>query len=370
MNQEHVPNGADPLPTAPPTTSLSPSSVNATGIQNSFARSDHSHAMTGFQISGNYITGLTGDVGATGPGLVSATVVTVGGSSASNIHTAELLANSATSSNIAGTIVQRDASGYFSISGITGGIIIGGEFSGSSGYFSGLLTVAGGISGSTGYFSELSFSSLTLSGTGTFNGGLTASTGYFNNMIAGVVTSSTGYFNTANISSTTGNTGYFNSLLLGQVSGNTGYFISIDINSATGNNSYFGTMNFTTLSGTNGWINVITGGTGYFNSVNIPSFTGANMYVGIITGGTGYFSTIVSTYTGANANFTNITGTNSWLSNITGTNLWMFNENIGTIQEELDFLFHFLEQMFMLLQFLVKRDIFFLLLVKCMRCQI
>ena len=99
----HVPNGADPIPTAPPITNLSPFSVNATGTANTLARSDHSHAMTGFQISGNYITGLTGDVGATGSGLVSATVVTVGGSSASNIHTAEQLANSATSSDTRST---------------------------------------------------------------------------------------------------------------------------------------------------------------------------------------------------------------------------------------------------------------------------
>jgi len=44
----HLPNGADPLTTAAPTTSLSPSSTNAVGIQNSLARSDHSHAITGF----------------------------------------------------------------------------------------------------------------------------------------------------------------------------------------------------------------------------------------------------------------------------------------------------------------------------------
>lgn len=43
----HLPNGADPLSTAAPTTNLSGTSTNSVGIQNSFARSDHSHAITG-----------------------------------------------------------------------------------------------------------------------------------------------------------------------------------------------------------------------------------------------------------------------------------------------------------------------------------
>jgi hypothetical protein len=43
----HLPNGADPLTTAAPTTNLSGTSVNGVGIQNSFSRSDHSHAITG-----------------------------------------------------------------------------------------------------------------------------------------------------------------------------------------------------------------------------------------------------------------------------------------------------------------------------------
>jgi hypothetical protein len=43
----HLPNGLDPLTTAAPTTNLSGVSTNAVGIQNSFSRSDHSHAITG-----------------------------------------------------------------------------------------------------------------------------------------------------------------------------------------------------------------------------------------------------------------------------------------------------------------------------------
>ena len=42
----HLPNGIDPLDSAAPTTNLSASTTNHVGIQNSFARSDHSHAIT------------------------------------------------------------------------------------------------------------------------------------------------------------------------------------------------------------------------------------------------------------------------------------------------------------------------------------
>lgn len=47
----HLPNGADPLATAAPANSLTAVSTNDVGIANSFARSDHSHAITGFQPS-------------------------------------------------------------------------------------------------------------------------------------------------------------------------------------------------------------------------------------------------------------------------------------------------------------------------------
>ena len=60
------------------------------------------------------ITALTGDVTATGPGSVVATVNTVGGSSAVDVHSAELLANAATNLNTISTIVKRDSSGNFS----------------------------------------------------------------------------------------------------------------------------------------------------------------------------------------------------------------------------------------------------------------
>lgn len=72
-----------------------------------------------WDIYGNYISALTGDVSASGLGSVAATVNSVGGSSAANIHSAELAANAATDANTASTIVKRDASGNFTASVIT-----------------------------------------------------------------------------------------------------------------------------------------------------------------------------------------------------------------------------------------------------------
>jgi hypothetical protein len=59
------------------------------------------------------MTSLTGDVTATGPGASAAAVALVGGSSASNVHAAELTCNAATNANTVSTIVKRDSSGNF-----------------------------------------------------------------------------------------------------------------------------------------------------------------------------------------------------------------------------------------------------------------
>lgn len=75
--------------------------------------------LSGKQATGNYVTALTGDVTASGPGSAAATVASVGGSTAANVHAAELLANAATSANTASAIVKRDASGNFSAGTIT-----------------------------------------------------------------------------------------------------------------------------------------------------------------------------------------------------------------------------------------------------------
>lgn len=73
-------------------------------------------------VAGAGITALTGDVSASGSGSVFATVNSVGGSTAANVHSAELLANAATNASTASTIVKRDASGNFSAGMITGNL--------------------------------------------------------------------------------------------------------------------------------------------------------------------------------------------------------------------------------------------------------
>jgi len=67
----------------------------------------------------NAITGLIGDVSASGPGSVPATVNFVGGVSAANVASGATAANAATSSNTPNTIVKRDGSGDFSTQQIT-----------------------------------------------------------------------------------------------------------------------------------------------------------------------------------------------------------------------------------------------------------
>ncbi|MFM6928047.1 MAG: beta strand repeat-containing protein, partial [Bdellovibrio sp.] len=69
--------------------------------------------------SGGTLTALTSDVSASGSGSVVATVNSVGGSTAANIHNAELAANAATNLNTASTIVKRDGSGNFTAGTIT-----------------------------------------------------------------------------------------------------------------------------------------------------------------------------------------------------------------------------------------------------------
>lgn len=88
----------------------------------------------------NFSGSLSGDVS----GTQGSTVVdTVGGSTAANIHSAELAANAATNVNTASTIVKRDASGNFAAGTITANI--SGNVSGSAATFTGSLS--GDISG-------------------------------------------------------------------------------------------------------------------------------------------------------------------------------------------------------------------------------
>lgn len=95
--------------------------------------------------SGTAITALTGDVSATGPGSATATVNSVGGSSAANINTATIAANAATAANTASTIVKRDASGNFSANIITASLSGNATTATTSTNFSGSLS--GDVSG-------------------------------------------------------------------------------------------------------------------------------------------------------------------------------------------------------------------------------
>ena len=100
-----------------------------------------SGTITGSNLSGTN-TGdqtitLTGDVTGSGTGSFAATVNYVGGSTASNVHSAELLANAATSLNTPNEIVKRNSSGDFSAGTITANI--SGNVSGSSASFTGSL---------------------------------------------------------------------------------------------------------------------------------------------------------------------------------------------------------------------------------------
>jgi hypothetical protein len=54
----HTPNGADPLPTTGPVNNLTATSINDSGTANTFSRSDHSHRITGFQLSNVQLTAL------------------------------------------------------------------------------------------------------------------------------------------------------------------------------------------------------------------------------------------------------------------------------------------------------------------------
>lgn len=95
------------------------------------------------QASGNYITALTGDVTATGPGSVASTVAQVGGQTAAAVASATVDVGNATSSNISNTIVERDGSGNFSAGTITA------TLSGNASNVSGTVAIANGGTGQT-----------------------------------------------------------------------------------------------------------------------------------------------------------------------------------------------------------------------------
>lgn len=99
--------------------------------------------LNGKQATGNYITALTSDVSASGPGSATATVNSVGGQTAANVAAGTALANAATSANTANTIVKRGASGEFSAGAVSADSVA------ATGAVSG-ATVVGSTSGKFG----------------------------------------------------------------------------------------------------------------------------------------------------------------------------------------------------------------------------
>lgn len=85
----------------------------ATGSVNGYLTSTDWTTFNNKQPAGAYLTALTGDVTAAGPGSSAAVVAFVGGSTAALVHSAELLANAATPNNVNLAIVKRDAAGGF-----------------------------------------------------------------------------------------------------------------------------------------------------------------------------------------------------------------------------------------------------------------
>lgn len=98
------------------------STTHALTITGPLSASNFSGSSSGTNTGDQTIT-LTGDVTGSGTGSFATTVVTVGGSTASNVHSAELLANAATASNTINTIVKRDGSGNFNAGSITASLI-------------------------------------------------------------------------------------------------------------------------------------------------------------------------------------------------------------------------------------------------------
>lgn len=97
----------------------------------------------GKQPAGAYLTGLTGDVTATGPGNAAATVQFVGGASAASVASTVTTVNARTAANAPNTIVSRDSGGNFS----GNNILAAGDFIGNLSGNADTATLAGNVTG-------------------------------------------------------------------------------------------------------------------------------------------------------------------------------------------------------------------------------
>lgn len=97
----------------------------ATSGQSGYLTSADWSTFNGKQASGNYLTAITGDVSASGPGAGAATVNSVGSKTASAVATATTTVEQATNLNQTNRLVMRDNSGDFAAHDITANAFIG-----------------------------------------------------------------------------------------------------------------------------------------------------------------------------------------------------------------------------------------------------
>lgn len=137
-------NYPDPTITALSATKIADGSVTNAKFQYlSNVTSDIQTQLNAKQSGGSFITVLTGDVTAAGPGSSAATVVEVGGVTAAQIAAGVTAANSATNANTVSTSVKRDSSGNFSAGTITA------TLNGTATNVTGVVAVANGGTGSS-----------------------------------------------------------------------------------------------------------------------------------------------------------------------------------------------------------------------------
>jgi hypothetical protein len=273
----HLPNGADPLVTAAPTTNLSPYTPNAVGVQNSFSRSDHSHTIVGFQVIGTQVTGTSGYFSSQLTGT-SAFFTSITGSNvyAGMLSALQLSGQSAFFTSITGAIMSGTSAFFTSITGTS--LIAGSSHTGDSAFFT---TITG-----TSTFS------VAITGYSVYASQLTGQSAFFT-VITGTSLISSSSF-TGQSAFFTSITGYNVSSL--QLTGQSAFFTAITGAIITGTSSFF-----TSITGYNVSALQLTGQSSFFTSI-----TGYNVYAGTLsalqlTGQSAFFSTITgnSIYSGA-----------------------------------------------------------------------
>jgi hypothetical protein len=146
--------GVASVSASPPLSSSGGATPNITISQsttttNGYLSSTDWNTFNGKQAAGNYVTALTGDVSATGPGSVAATVNAVGGQTAANVASGAVAANAATAVNTTSTIVARDVSGNFAAGTITAALSGNATTATTAGNVSGTVLIGNGGTGQT-----------------------------------------------------------------------------------------------------------------------------------------------------------------------------------------------------------------------------